>query len=564
MTTEPEGNPPGELPEARTPAPEGAANGWSLGACLLLFVGFVVVSLAIYRPALEGEFVSDDIEYLVKNPFVNSLSLENLAAVFDFRSSEKSFTGNYAPVDEVMMAFERHYFGDNVVPYHVLNVAVHAGVAVLLIVWFSQAGLPAAAALVGGTVFLLHPANSEAVAWMSQLKTLSALFFSLAALIAFRARPALATVFFGTALLTKASALFALPTLAALVWARSATRTSDEKRWAWVAVWAAACGLYAIPEFASFSLFGATESPYPDARVHLQSMLSYFSRYFVMATTSFGLSAFHEPDPTTSIGDPWFLASLPIVLLLGWRIVATLRRRSVEAAFWIAAVAGYAPTSQIFPFIFPMGDRYLYFVLPGLIGGALFIAVESYERLARPGEANAAKQRLAAHIALAAMVAICVFFGFRSHQRAAVWRDEVRLNIDAARHYPDGGPANLLRAQRAAQMGDVETAIAALEIAESRGLSNFMALPQNPALAPIAGSQAFHDFIREMAGRWIENSRGWASWNQSQYHMLAHAHMVRGEHLEAVQALEDAIAAGGPQDAVLAKELAELRMMGTN
>ena len=104
-------------------------------------------------------------------------------------------------------------------------------------------------------------------------------------------------------------------------------------------------------------------------------------------------------------------------------------------------------------------------------------------------------------------------------------------------------------------------AVEALRRAEENGFASFMNLPNDRALAPIAGTQAFGDFVRAMAGRWIERSRGWESMNQAQYHLLAHAHMLRGEIPEAKAALEQAIAAGGPQEAVLRSELAQLRLI---
>jgi len=105
----------------------------------------------------------------------------------------------------------------------------------------------------------------------------------------------------------------------------------------------------------------------------------------------------------------------------------------------------------------------------------------------------------------------------------------------------------------------VAGAIEALRGAEEHGFANFMNLPNDRTLAPIARTQAFHDFVRGMAGRWIERSRGWGHMNQAQYHLLAHAHMIRDEIPEAKTALEKAIAAGGPQEAVLRTELAQLR-----
>jgi hypothetical protein len=541
-------------------APESAANDWSIGSALLLFAGFAILSLAVYRPALNGEFLSDDMEVIVKNPFVGALTLENFAAIVDIRSTEKSFTGNYAPIAELLTALERHFFGDRVFPYHVVNVLFHALNSVLLVAWLRSSRLPPAGALLGGLLFALHPANVEAVAWMSQLKTDAALALSLAALLAFRPAPFAGTLLFAAALLTKASALFALPTAAALVWARRGGPGGGARHWAWVAVWALIFGLYTIPEFPSFAQFGEVEvKPYPDAAVHLRSIAAFGSRYLVMAATSYGLSIFHQPEPAHSILDPWWLAALPAAALFLWRIAVVLRRRSEEAAYWVAAAAGYAPISQVFPFLFPMGDRYLYFVLPGLIGGSLFLASEVRQRLAAVGGAPLLSARAISRAAIACSLALAAFFGVRSAERAGVWRNETYLLLDAERHYPDGGPANLLRARRAAQTGDVNGAIEALRRAEENGFANFMNLPNDRALAPIARTQAFYDFVGGMAGRWIERSRGWSHLNQAQYHLLAHAHMLRDEIPEAKTALEKAIAAGGPQEAVLRSELAQLR-----
>lgn len=537
--------------------PTANPDDWSIGTWLLLFVGIAVLCFGLYQPALEGTFVSDDVDSFISNPFVNELSAENLAAIFDLRASEKSFTANYAPINELLMTLERHFFGNQVLLYHALNILFHTLNSVLLIAWLRSSRLPATAALLGGLIFAVHPANVEAVAWMSQIKTNAALAFSLLALLAFRPAPLAATCLFAVALLTKASALFALPTVAALVWARRGEPGGGRGHWIWVGIWVLVFGLYAVPEFASFQNFGEVkQEAYADIAEQARSIAAYGSRYLVMATTSWGLSAFHEPEPARSVFDPWWLAAMPLGALLLWRIAVAVRRRSEEAAWWLAAAAAYAPISQIFPFIYPMGDRYLYFALPGLIGGSLFATLGLWDgvRSGSPGKSNAPR------VAVACVLLVALFFGYRSFERAGVWRNATRLYLDAERHYPDGGPANMLRARRAAQVGDVAGAIEALGRAEERGFADFMSLPEDRALAPISGTLAFHDFVRGMAGRWIERSRTWRQMNQAQYHLLAHAHMLRGENAEATSALEDAIAAGGPQDAVLRSELAELRL----
>jgi len=76
---------------------------------------------------------------------------------------------------------DRNIFAGEVFGYHLVNVAVHALNSVLLVALLLRSRLPAAVALLGGLVFAVHPANVEAVAWISQLKTNGALALTLVA-----------------------------------------------------------------------------------------------------------------------------------------------------------------------------------------------------------------------------------------------------------------------------------------------------------------------------------------------------------------------------------------------
>ena len=63
--------------------------------------------------------------------------------------------------------------------------------------------------------------------------------------------------------------------------------------------------------------------------VLMRTMAAYSLRYGVMATTAWGVSAFQEPDPAVSLLDPWWLCSVPVLGLLGWRLWICARRRSI-------------------------------------------------------------------------------------------------------------------------------------------------------------------------------------------------------------------------------------------
>jgi tetratricopeptide (TPR) repeat protein len=399
----------------------------------------------------------------------------------------------------------------------------------------------------------------EAVAWISQLKTSGALALSLGALLAHRRRPGVAALLFALALLTKVSAVFALPMAAAFTWARRGGPGGGARHWAWLGVWALIFGVCAIPQFASFEHLGGVDVPaFSDRWVHLWTIAAIGARYLLMAATSYGVSAFQEPAPVTSPFDPWWLAALPAGTLLAWRALATLRRRSEEAAWWVGAAASFALVSQLRPFLHPIADRYLYFILPGLIGGVVLWAVEARERLAGvigSGRFSAALGRGTA-VGVGALV---VLFALHSADRAKLWRSEILLLVDAASNYPEGGTAYFLRARRAAQEGDVEGAVAALRAAADRGIDRFMVLPEDPGLAPIRNAPAFRDVVREMAGQWIERARERGHSTQPELRVMAQAHLVREEYAEAVGLLERALRAGGPLDSVVRSELAAAR-----
>jgi hypothetical protein len=271
-----------------------------------------------------------------------------------------------------------------------------------------------------------------------------------------------------------------------------------------------------------------------------------------MATTSLGLSAFHEPEPARSLLDPWWLAALPALGLLGWRALHVARARRPEAGWWIFAAVSFGPVSQIFPFLYPLADRYLYFILPGLIGGALCALCELGQRL------PAARRRAAGLAALALGIALCGLFAARTVARAALWRSPALLLADAARNYPQGVSAHLSIARAAAQQGDAEATAQALRVALGRGFNRFEQLAADPVYASVRDSAPFQAVLRDMAAFWIEAGRGWRDPSQGELRKLASAHALRGERDEAVALLRRALEVGGPFDAAIQDDLRQL------
>ncbi|MBW2543569.1 MAG: tetratricopeptide repeat protein [Deltaproteobacteria bacterium] len=552
MSTEPRVD---ALQNSRDPA---GLDGLSLAHALLLWAAFAAISLAILQPALRGAFINDDFSLILKHPYLNPLNRENLIAILDPFGDAAIHGVNYAPVMLLLHALEKALFGGDTLGYHVVNAVIHALNCVLLIALLIASRVPRLAALLAGLFFAAHPANVEAVAWISQLKTDAALAFALGAVLSHRRFPALALTLFALGLLTKASAMAALPMAAALGWSRRDPR----RLWVWLAGWAIAAGLYAVPELRAQV---ATDiSPYSDVWVQIRSIFSFWARYLAMAATSYGISPFQEPEPVRSILDPWWIGGFLTAALLGWRTIATLRARSAEAAYWILAAASFGPVSQIWPFMHAMADRYLYFILPGLIGGSLLAAMDLGARwtAAEPGrEARIRWASSATRCVAFGTVLVILAFGSRSHARAALWQEEFLLLEVGAQQFPNGANAAYYRALLAAERRDAETAVRELRAASQVSLGHMARFSADPRFEPIAREPVFHELIDEITGRWIEFARSRGLETQTWLRSTGQAHRVRGEYREAIDCFERALRLGGPLQSALAIEVESTRTL---
>ena len=528
-----------------------------LGATALLFFA---LALPVYAPSLHGPFVSDDYFYVSGNPYVQQLSWANVGVILDPTGDAARGVQNYAPVYLLAQSLAWQAFGPDTTGHHVLQLAVHAAASALFVALLAAWGVAWAAAFAGGALFLLHPANVEAVAWISQLRTTLSLALALAALLAAeRRRTALGAALFAAALLAKATALFALPVLAVRAWVRAPAGERAALRRAGVelGVWCAAAGLYALAQLPANLHTNAGAPPIdPDPLVRARSLVAIAGRYLAMAATGTGLAAFHEPAPVRSSLDPLFLGSLAALAALGVRTVTALRRRAPEAAGWVWAAAAFAPVSQIVPFLYPMADRYLYTILPGLLAGVLLALWPVRGDLGAAAIAVRGRRPLAA-AAAAAVLGLGTLFAFQGHARARVWATASGPVDDAIAHYPDGTSARLRRAQLLAQRGEPDAAVATLRSVKPFALE-MNALLADPALRGLRGHAGFDALLREVAGRWIEWGRGQGHASPGELRQIAIAHLVRGELPEARAALERALAEGGPREPELRADLEQV------
>jgi tetratricopeptide (TPR) repeat protein len=139
--------------------------GWGLLLCALVLVA--------YLPAARGGFVWDDVDHLTENPcIVGPLGLKEI-----WTTSQASL----CPLVFTTFWVEHRLWGLDPVPYHVINILMHATAA--LVLWRVLSRLQIPGAWLGAALWALHPVQVESVAWITEMKnTQSALFFLLSVL----------------------------------------------------------------------------------------------------------------------------------------------------------------------------------------------------------------------------------------------------------------------------------------------------------------------------------------------------------------------------------------------
>lgn len=152
--------------------PEAAAP-W-LGSDRFLGLLLVLAIIATYSPVWRAGFIWDDSAHVTRTDL---RSWAGLARIW----FDPGITQQYYPLIHGLFWVEHRMWGDWPLPYHLVNVALFAASALLLVKILRQLEIPGAWLAAG--IFALHPVQVESVAWVTELKNmLSGLLYFSAAL----------------------------------------------------------------------------------------------------------------------------------------------------------------------------------------------------------------------------------------------------------------------------------------------------------------------------------------------------------------------------------------------
>lgn len=447
---------------------------------LLSFLLIALVTGSVYSLSLFNGFVLDDESIIVSNPTTRQLS-----AIREVLFSPDVIKPYYRPLNRASYLIDYQLFGMDPGWFHAVNILIHLMNAMLLYLVACRLLADRGAALLVALLFAVHPANSEAVNFISARNTLLALCFSLASLLAFlKARekgvrwPVLSALLFLCGLLSKETAFMLIAVIALSTLFPSPGSVGKTLRDKLFSLFPYLPALAVYFAMRSYSLQGGAGAAVPVDGLLSRLAMNYhiIPQYVRLLLFPDDLTVFHTVPSGNVLSPPWFL---PVWVVLIVSVCLILRWRNKAAMFGLAWCAlNYLPISNIVPIPSdPITERFLYMPAVGffIVLGAIIAHLNAGVRT-----------KLAAVMAVAVIImALCASVTI---QRNREWKDDYSLFLSGVKNDPASAEAHYSLGTALLQdRGDIEAARREWEAALSIDPRNSDALIQMGTCSAIKG-----------------------------------------------------------------------------
>ena len=362
-----------------------------------VYVLIAALAVAAFGLSVAGSFHFDDYS-LFRNPAV--VSPDGWRDLFRPEQTR--------PLTYLTFWLNYRAGGEDPAGYHLVNLALHVGAALLLL-RVARRAVPPNAAIIAAAVFAVHPILTEPVAYIFARGTLLMTVFCLLSLDAWlRDRRWIAVAWFAAAVFAKEECA-AFPVFLLLLDLSCARRLRGIGPIAAMGALALAAGLRVIWALnvtpGSQAGAGAGITPAGYLAVQGPVMLRYFRQ--LLLPWNFSVDPQIGPFPAWAEIAAWAAIAAAV-------IVAARRFRETQAGFWlIAAIVLLLPSSSIFPAADLAADRRMYLPFAMLaVGAGLLLERFRWQWLA---------------ILLAVLCAISMRYSEIWRTEKSLWEEAVRL-----------------------------------------------------------------------------------------------------------------------------------------
>ena len=347
----------------------------------------VAIAFAVFANSFGNQFTNwDDRMLITENAQVTN---PNIVEIFTPSPGQ-----TYQPVRVLSYAIDYTLWGEHPLGYHIINTALHAAAAVLLMLLLTRVfdilrgdekhEAHRLAAALAAALFVVHPINVEAVTWLSSRKYGLLATFGFGSLLAYlistagdKVRPspsAISAILMLLAMLSSPFAVTLPPLLLFFDFCRDGFRL-PKARWRGYAPVAVLLIAYPLIWLA---LMGGGESNaarkwHEDDSffVTILSMVSVLWDYALNFICPLFLNNKYPREIVRSLAEPRLWLAIALIGGIIWLSVRSWRGKDQLAIFLIGWFAiCWAPVSNIIPISTMIADRYMY--LPGV---AIFAAL---------------------------------------------------------------------------------------------------------------------------------------------------------------------------------------------
>ena len=336
----------------------------------------VILPLLVYVQVYDFAFVWDDTKH-IQNQFLQNPSWASFTQLFT-----QPFFAMYVPVSYLLWGILKSIAELLSLPInsvlHLSNVVVHIINGLLVFTILKQFVVNKWAVLLGVLFFLLHPIQVEAVAWVSEFRSLLATLFALLSCYYYLKNQAnlsyLSLIFFVLAALSKPSAVVLVPFVFLLNYFHYGFKL--RKNIGKTLPFAMIALMFVIIAYAVQSKYDANVAQYALAVwqrpfAWLDSIVFYL--YKIIYPYHLGTSYTLSPKFITQ--QWWFYPLALVPFTLGYFLWLRRKTQLILVFAVVLFVAGFFTTSGFVSFSFSryslVADRYIYFAM---IGTALVVA----------------------------------------------------------------------------------------------------------------------------------------------------------------------------------------------
>jgi tetratricopeptide (TPR) repeat protein len=426
---------------------------------IVVFLLFCAIAAAVYGNSVRSPFIWDDRYLIHENHFIKSFSY--LPEIFKHQLyySSAGVSNFYRPVQTLTLMFDYAIWKDNPAGYHITNIAMHILCGFMAYLFLFAVFKSRYLAAFAGILFLVHPANSTVVNYISSRADSLAAFFMLLSAFLFvkalsgpreRVFMASSAASFAAALLSKEMAI-ALPALLLIV--ILFVLPKEKRKYGKTIPFFAILFIYALLRFTALNFSAAGPQISHGLYIRLLTSVESFTRLILLIFVPARIHIEKSIPFSTGI---FQLTTMASIAVLGFIAAAAyyLKSRSRIFSFGILwFFAALLPMSNLFPINATIADHWIYLpcigIFVSLIGGISDVI----------GRSSGAKQHILNRAAVVVFIVAVVILSAATIKQNGIWADPIKFYRLAIKYSPSSFRAHNELGIIYMDMGDYRTAI---------------------------------------------------------------------------------------------------------